>query len=68
MDTLEKLMCHISIFLDEFEAQFDNDPAQLSHEMMCHYIEAAKDLEKIRGRIHHRIEEVTDYLIFTQAI
>jgi len=68
MDLNERIICHLSVFLDKIENDFDNDPAQIETDVLIQYLEAAKDLSQLKGRINHRIEEISDYLIFTQAV
>lgn len=68
MDLNERIICHLSVFLDKVENDFDNDPAQIETDVLIQYLAAAKDLFQLKGRINNRIEEITDYLIFTEAI
>jgi hypothetical protein len=56
---------HLAKMLDEIEGQFDNDPSQLSYEILEDYINAAGHMAKEFGRQHNRIDAVLEYLQIT---
>lgn len=55
------LALHLAKFLDDFEARFDNDPTELSPELMSDYIEAARYMDKNFDRFNNRIKDVFNY-------
>ncbi len=56
---------HLAKMLDEIEGQIDNDPSQLSYEILEDYINAAGHMAREFGRQYNRIDEVLEYIQIT---
>lgn len=55
---LSQLDPHLRVFLQEIECAFDVSQACASPEIALRYIEAAKYMEEVFNRKHHRIKEI----------
>lgn len=60
--TDDKTAIYLAKFLDDFEARFDNDPTELSPELMEDYLAAAKHMAEKFIRDYHRRRDVFEYM------
>lgn len=60
--TNDQTAMHLAKFLDDFEARFDNDPTELSPELMADYLVAAKHMAEKFNRDYNRRIDVFNYM------
>jgi len=59
---LNTVVKHLSNFLDEFEAEFDNNKKCASEKIAMDYLDAAEYMRDNFGRKHNRIRDIEEWV------